>query len=417
LAVLIVLGGVWFVVLRRGRRRATEPPPRLALTTLVGCGALTATLYVLESLGTLFGSAYPIAYALDWQILLFGFTVLPLVLFVTGSDFAEWAEVVAGKAVASGRGVHRAVVPAAAIVAALAVLADSVRVAGGVTALAGELLPTAVLALVALLLGRLLLVGARPLRVPLAGLLATGIAAYLLSISPAFRGVALYAWVVLMVLAVVVALLLGRRRPVLAVSALLFGLAMVVALLDNWHQNGRSIMTPEQLRTGGAVLCLGVVVFALVRYRLRRRGQQLMRLDLVLLLGLQGLDWLSDLFHASSVLELAPLQASVMLLGLLWDVATSGESVTNVHGKRVPHHSRVLVYFGYELLAATAVVWFYASSDGAAFRDTDSWVSSGIQLLGAPLLVVFLSLGLVSWLRAGGRAPESEAAAETILAR
>ena len=392
-----VLAAVWVVVL--GRRR-TDEPARLALGTLLGCASATASLYALGALGSVLGGMYPVGDALNLEFVFLGTLVLPIVLFVTASDFAEWAEVVAGKAVAGVRGVHRLVLPAVAIVFAAAVLADSVRVAGGVGALARQLVPTLVLAAVAVLLGRLLLVRARRLRVPLSGLIAVGAAGFVFSITGPFSGITLDVWVSLLLAAAATCVVVGRIRPRFATSALLFAVVLLVAALADWHWAGGTFLTPEQLRTGGAVLCLAGVAFALVRYRLRPRGGQLVRMLVVLLLGLQALDWLSALFHASSDLGLAPLQASVVLAGLLWDVVTSGEAVTNVRGRRVPHHSRVLVYFGYEILAASAIVWFYASTASRSLQDTDFWVAGGIQLLGVPLLIVFFSLGLTSWLRA-----------------
>jgi len=51
------------------------------------------------------------------------------------------------------------------------------------------------------------------------------------------------------------------------------------------------------------------------------------------------------------------------------------------------------------VLAAAAIVWFYASTGTASLRDTDSWVADGIQLLGIPLLIVFFALGCTAWMR------------------
>lgn len=406
LTVLAVLGGLWVAVMVRWiQERVRHAPPRgLAWTLLLACLLVTAALYLLESLGGPLGSAYPLASAVGEQLLLYGFIVLPLVLFVTASDFAEWAEVVAGNAVARARGLHRAVLPAIAIVVSLAVLADSARTAGGVGPLGRQLVPAVIFGVVALVMGRLLLVVARPLRVGMVGLMGTGLVVYLLSILPPVRGVGFYVWVLGMVALTCAAVVVGRRHRRAAVTALLFGLAMVVVLLDDWHHGDQALLTPDQLRTGAALVCLIGTAVALIAHRLQTRGLHLIRLLLVLLLGLQLLSWIADLFHASAAVSFAPLQAVVMLLGLLWDVAMSGETVTNVRGRRVPHHSRVLLYFGYQLLAAAAIVWFYTSSDSGAFRDTDSWISSGIQLLGAPLLVVFFSLGFWAWWR--GRRPE-----------
>ena len=71
-------------------------------------------------------------------------------------------------------------------------------------------------------------------------------------------------------------------------------------------------------------------------------------------------------------------QALIILLALLWDLATSGESVTNGHGRTFPRSARVLMYCGYVVLIAT-VVLFLASDRSAKTTGCSVTVDGGVR--------------------------------------
>ncbi|HEX4216687.1 MAG TPA: hypothetical protein VIA06_25505 [Candidatus Dormibacteraeota bacterium] len=144
------------------------------------------------------------------------------------------------------------------------------------------------------------------------------------------------------------------------------------------------------------------------------------RLVLVLLLGLAGLWALDDILFEGAIrgsARFTVVQALVLLVALLWDVAMSGEYMTNVRGRHLPRHSRVLLYFGYTMLVATAVMWSVSIRvlpGGLAYQfDSDQWPQLGIWLMGAPLLLTMFWLGIGAWRRgADGPGREGEASGE-----
>lgn len=180
------------------------------------------------------------------------------------------------------------------------------------------------------------------------------------------------------------------------------------------------ILAPDMENTIGAVAVwtLLALVFLLVTGRLTRDGAPLLRLLLVLLLALVGLRMLyQDVFGTalSAGYGRPAIQAIVLMAALLWDVAMSGENLTNREGDNVPRHSRVLMYFGYIMLVATAVLFFSAiqgpGAEGHEF-ESDMWPQLGIQLMGVPLVLTFFFANLGIWLRrrhgGGSEAPEHE---------
>jgi hypothetical protein len=131
-----------------------------------------------------------------------------------------------------------------------------------------------------------------------------------------------------------------------------------------------------------------------------------LRLTLVVLLALVGLRLLhDDVFGAarSSGEGLPLIQAVVLMLALLWDVAMSGENLTNAEGRRVPRHTRVLIYLGYVMLVATAVLFFSSlkgpGAEEAAWFESDQWPQFGIYTMGVPLVLTFFFVNLGVWLR------------------
>ncbi|HEX4213470.1 MAG TPA: hypothetical protein VIA06_09125 [Candidatus Dormibacteraeota bacterium] len=106
-------------------------------------------------------------------------------------------------------------------------------------------------------------------------------------------------------------------------------------------------------------------------------------------------------------------QAVVLVLATLWDVAMSGENVTNVKGKHNPAMP------GCWSTSATRRWWSPPSSTsrpasaspGTApsppLIENDALAQNGLLFLGLPLLITFFFLNLGAWLRRQ-RGPEVE---------
>ena len=98
------------------------------------------------------------------------------------------------------------------------------------------------------------------------------------------------------------------------------------------------------------------------------------------------------------------------------DVATSGAAITNQHGPRAPRHARVVIYFSYTLLVASAIAFkALLPSATESFVTTlvgnslDAWVESGLNALGQPLLICFFVFGVLRWWRRrAGEQPREE---------
>ena len=167
---------------------------------------------------------------------------------------------------------------------------------------------------------------------------------------------------------------------------------------------------PEGLRAVFAIATIALVIFAIATNRLRRLLVPA-GLLLVVTLSLLVLTWI-DLLYASAgkvvaaqVSQLGNLAIGggiVLLLALLWDLAVSGEAITNVDGKWFPRDTRVLMFLGYILLVSSAVLMFSSLFDEkgklleSAF-DPEEWVRQGILFLGIPLIITVALAGLHRW--------------------
>ncbi|MBO0704671.1 MAG: hypothetical protein J2P39_05070, partial [Candidatus Dormibacteraeota bacterium] len=154
-------------------------------------------------------------------------------------------------------------------------------------------------------------------------------------------------------------------------------------------------------------LALAALVFLavqVVRGRIGRSSVPPLRLVLILLLGMVGL---LVLYYAvfGTILQVQrfTLAAALLLVAaMLWDVILSGDAVTNVHGRHVPRHSRVLLYFGYTMMVTTLVIFFSSLSiqgggtAGLEF-ESDIWPQMGIAVFGIPLLLTFFVINLGDW--------------------
>lgn len=140
-----------------------------------------------------------------------------------------------------------------------------------------------------------------------------------------------------------------------------------------------------------ALATLGLLAGLLLRRRPLTEVTAALTGPLIALVGLQVIDWY--LSYALSHLDASPgsitLVAAFFLAAQVWDVARSGEPITNGGSPRAPRASRVLVYFGYTLVAAA--LFLYASS----LRVTATGAAVPQYLLGDDNATVILVLSLL----------------------
>ncbi len=107
--------------------------------------------------------------------------------------------------------------------------------------------------------------------------------------------------------------------------------------------------------------------------------------------------------------ESGPLvAAAVVVVALLWDLFTSGHSITNIDGRWFPRRSRVLLFFGFMMLAVAVVLFWGSLVDVpeehaevvGAYVDMETLVQNGIAELGPSLLFTLFVLRFGRW-RAG----------------
>ena len=170
-----------------------------------------------------------------------------------------------------------------------------------------------------------------------------------------------------------------------------------------------------QALTGLAVL--GWIASLLIRGRVGENPRPLLAAG-TLLLGLQIVAWIYGLFAASTDASgrFSIAQAVILVLALMWDIAFSGETITNGGNRWVPRHARVSLYFGYVMLVVANILYFSSlrfPSGGQveAQFESDSWVQSGMIELGIPLLLTMFLVKLGGWWPAQRAAPAAEAAA------
>jgi hypothetical protein len=228
--------------------------------------------------------------------------------------------------------------------------------------------------------------------------------------------------------AVVMLLLRGRRAGGLATGGLFVVVGAVIFAFNMPVQIGAILFgldwgAWQGLRLTGvqetvAVVTLVWLLFVVVSPRRRRHYLRPTVLLLGLNIALQFMAWIYELYARSLSVDrrLTVLQAVIFLLALVWDVLMSGESLTNRGSSTVPRHSRVLMYFGYVMLVAAAILFFsslHAQGSGSIIEpqfESDFWPQSGLGLFGTPLVVTLFLLRLSAWAR-GNRGGETTAAA------
>jgi hypothetical protein len=149
-----------------------------------------------------------------------------------------------------------------------------------------------------------------------------------------------------------------------------------------------------------AIITLAAVAWFGVRRRLRAGTPVLLAL-VGLSIGLQMLSWMFWVFdQKQSGGGLTAIGLALVTLALLWDIVMSGGAMAQGHGRWFPRHSRVLIYFGFDVLVAATVLYFESlrnqvtgHADGLAL-NTDFWPQTGLIILGVPMLLALFILKL-----------------------
>jgi hypothetical protein len=216
----------------------------------------------------------------------------------------------------------------------------------------------------------------------------------------------------------------------IGVCDVLFGLSSVATVFSGLGISGDTAsLDLDGLRALAGLATLLVCAAVLLRRRLREDAWML-GLVLAVDVSIQVLAWVNLLFeHTAQVAErvtggFSIGAAVVLLVALLLELVASGDAITNRHGRWFPRPSRVLLYLGYVLMVASAVLYFASlhSPETGALReslfDSEQWVQEGVIFLG-PALVLALFVGGVA--RHGREQPhdveDAEPDAELALAR
>ncbi len=221
------------------------------------------------------------------------------------------------------------------------------------------------------------------------------------------------------VLVGLVLLVLSRRRwsprvgGAMATAALFAGtvaLFGVLASLGVWAHiatgNDRGLVGLHidgiQVFTG--LICLACLGIAAWRRRLGGATRALLPAALTLVIGLQVISWIYDVYNGTmSAGRFSIAQAVILVLALLWDIAMSGEAVTNGGNRWFPRHARVSLYFGYVILVLAAILYFSSlqlPAGGGAVEsqfESDVWPQAGLIILGVPLLVTLFAVKVSRW--------------------
>jgi hypothetical protein len=214
-------------------------------------------------------------------------------------------------------------------------------------------------------------------------------------------------------------ILLARGRLLQQASTGATGLFLLMVCLLvivlNWHLVLATLVFPDinlplhllaGIRLLAALCVLGLVVWLSVRSRPPTAPRRLLAAALLLLAGLQIVDWSFDLVLALTAIGRlsAVAFAGVFLVAVLWDVLTSGEEVSNGHSRAFPRTGRVLLYFGYTLIAGSVLLYsasLQVPATGALSADifsTDTNAALALLILGLPLIGLNLALRLRAWM-------------------
>jgi hypothetical protein len=162
----------------------------------------------------------------------------------------------------------------------------------------------------------------------------------------------------------------------------------------------------EGLKSIAALATIAVVLYALAT-RAFHRLMIPISLLITLTVSLELLTWIDLLFGKTTDTtgRVALFAAVVLVVVLVWELAASGEGLTNLHSSVFPRESRVMLYAGYVLLVSAAVLFYSSLHDAESATllrsqfDAEEWVREGILFLGVPLVITLFLIGLKRWHR------------------
>lgn len=159
------------------------------------------------------------------------------------------------------------------------------------------------------------------------------------------------------------------------------------------------------VRVVAALATLAMLGWLLVRRAPWANAAEPLALLFALNGGLLVVAIMAALYQGALSVRFSVAQAVIVLLALLWDTTMSGEQITNVEGTRFPRPARVLLFLGYIMLVAAAVLYFSSWQVGATGTqgvepvfESEFWPRAGLLGLGMPLLLVGFTLELTRWL-------------------
>jgi hypothetical protein len=205
------------------------------------------------------------------------------------------------------------------------------------------------------------------------------------------------------------------RQAATGATGLFLLMVCLLVIVLNWHLVLTTLGLPDinlplhllaGIRLLAALCVLGLVLWLSVQSRHLAAPRRLLAAALLLLAGLQIVNWSSDLALTQTAIgSLSTVAfAGVFLVAVLWDVLTSGDEITNGQSLAFPRNGRVLLYLGYTLIAESVLL--YAASiqvpvTGALSADifsTDTDATLGLLLLGLPLIGLNLAERLCTWM-------------------
>jgi len=207
-------------------------------------------------------------------------------------------------------------------------------------------------------------------------------------------------------LAILFLLAVGRRRPAWRPGLLYAGVVGVIAVAAASDSIGRELFGAAGwwpiLTVGGVVAATGVLGGSALLVGRVAGASWAARLPLPLL-GLVGavivLGVLNRVYSIALTAAAAPVWAALLILVAVgWDLAMSGESITNRSTRAFPRSTRVVAFSGYLLVLVSAIVFFtgqLSAATGApvaqSYFEPESVTQAALFRIALPVFIlVFL---------------------------